>query len=141
MDIKKEIELIAIKKIPGFDPKEHMDYNLRSGILLYSGGKFYSYSFFDFLLEVKKECDVFIPKYVQGKLRSVSDVVVAVENLKRVKVVEDAWVPCAWDGTRQCWFMSNGRKTLRSNISPNTDFCNAVSCGWHCAWEKMAKIK
>ena len=138
MDIKRQIELIAIKKIPGFDPKKHMNsYYYYPGYSVLA-----SLTFWHFLMEVQRECDVFIPKYLmEERLRRVSDVVAVVENLKRVKVVEGAWVPCAWDGTRQCWFMSNGRKTLRSNISPNTDFCNAVSCGWHASWVKMAKIK
>lgn len=141
MDIKRKIELIAIKKMPGFDPKEHMDYDLWGIGFLRSGGKTYSCKIDDFLFEVIKECGVVVPGRWKGRLRSVSDVVVVVEHLKRVKVVEDAWIPCAWDGTKQCWIMSNGRKTLRSNISPNKDFCNVMSCGWHCAWGKMAKIK
>lgn len=124
MDIKKEIELVATKVIFGFDPKKHMNRNLFDDFGMDSLDQL------ELIARVEDACLISIPVQLNGKLKSVSDLVVVVENFKKVKKTNSTWVPCRLNNTRQCRFMSNEAENarLRSDISPNTDFCNVMAC-------------
>ena len=131
MDTKKKIELVATGVIDGFDPKNDMNRN-------FNDLGMDSLGWIGFVVDVEEVCGVLVPRRLEGKLKSVSDVVVSVENLQRVKKVKDAWVPCALNKTRQCCFMSDARNDSmwRSSISPNIDFCKAIACELYCGRQR-----
>ena len=129
-DINHKITIIAIKEIDGFNQRYDMNRHFFYDFGMDSLGHL------SFIHSVEGACNVFIPVQLVDKLKSVSDVVVAVYNLKRVNKVRDVWIPCQTDRTRQCCFMANERNdsTLRSTIYPNDDFCNAMRCSLYRGW-------
>lgn len=131
MGVKKKVELVATNVIDGFDPKNDMCRN-------FDDFGMDSLDRFGFVADVEDVCGVSVPRRLEGKLKSVSDVVVSVEILKLVKKAKDTWIPCALNKNQQCCYMSDARNDSmwRSSISPNVDFCKAIACDLYCGRQR-----
>ena len=123
MDIKKKIELVATGVIDGFEPKNDMNRN-------FNDLGMDSLDVFGFVADVEEECSVSVPARLFDRIKNVGDVIMGVENLKKVKKTNSTWVPCRLNNTRQCGFMSNEAENarLRSDISPDANFCQRIAC-------------
>lgn len=126
MNEKKKIESIAKRVIGGFDPDKDMGQSF-DNLGLDSLDKF------SLIADVEDACHVSMPVKLEERVNSVADIVVSVENLKRVKMARDTWVPCTYNGALQCGYMSDVPDTARwrATVGPDVSFCEQIACRLH----------
>lgn len=123
MKDQQKIEIIAKNIIGDFDAQKDMSKDLFD-LGLDSLDKF------GLVAGVEDACRVSVPRRLEEKVNTVADLVVAVENLKRVKKANDTWVPCTYNGSRQCYYMSDVPDTTkrRATCGPDVSFCRRIAC-------------
>ena len=123
MKDKQKIEIIAEKIIGDFDPQKDMSKSF-DDLGLDSLEKF------GLVAEVEDACQVSVPSRLEEKVNNVADLVVSVENLKRVKKANDTWVPCTYNGACQCYYMFDVPNTARrrATCGPDVSFCSRIAC-------------
>ncbi len=123
MDEKQKILSIAKHVIHDFQPE--VDMRQSFDILGVD-----SLDRFGLIADVEDACHVSMPVQLEDRVNSVADIVVSVENLKRVKKARDTWVPCTFNGAQQCYYMSDVPDTAkrRSSIGPEVTFCEQIAC-------------
>jgi acyl carrier protein len=131
MDVKKEVETVAKKTIYGFDVKSYMTRSL------YDLG-LDSLDKFGLVANVEDACNVLMPARLIERIDTVEGIVVSVENLKRVKKINDTWVPCALNADSRCAYMSEvpDNAVCRSTIAPRLDFCKTIACHLYAGKQK-----
>ncbi|MBQ7289651.1 MAG: acyl carrier protein [Alphaproteobacteria bacterium] len=123
MDAKKKVLSVAGHVIHDFHPDADVQQSFENLGLD-------SLDRFGLIADVEHECNVSMPAKLVDKINSVGDIVVAVENLKRVKKTRDTWVPCTFNCALQCAYMSNVPDTAkyRATIGPEVNFCERIAC-------------
>ena len=123
MNENKKIESIAKRVISDFNPEKDMKRSF-DDLGLDSLDKF------GLIADVEDACHVSMTAKLEAQVNSVADVVVSVENLKRVKKAKDTWVPCTYNGALQCRYMSDVPDTAkrRATIGPEVNFCEQIAC-------------
>lgn len=123
MKEQQKIEKIVKKTVCDFDAQKDMTRSF-DDLGLDSLDKF------GLVAEVEYDCQVSMPSRLAEKVNTVADIFVAVENLKRVKKANDTWVPCTYNGARQCYYMSDVPNTARrrATCGPDVSFCSRFAC-------------
>lgn len=119
----KKIESIAKRVISDFNHEKDMNRSF-DDLGLDSLDKF------SLIANVEDACHVSMTAKLEARVNSVADIVVSVENLKRVKKAKDTWVPCTYNGALQCRYMSDVPDTAkrRATIGPEVNFCEQIAC-------------
>ena len=93
---------------------------------------------FGLVANVEDACNVLMPARLIERIDTVEGIVVSVENLKRVKKINDTWVPCALNADNRCAYMSEvpNNAVLRSTIAPRLDFCKTIACHLYAGKQK-----